>query len=144
MRNRTGFQFLSLLYLIFGPVVGGVLGLFGGYFLYCFLRGGGSSGYYGEIAVSFEYLVVGTSTGFILGLALASWYVVRGRRQPENSRDHLQSQLRKLSGEERDSICRLFCLGRNEEAIQITQRVLGVRHQEATAIAKMLQQPIGQ
>jgi hypothetical protein len=144
MRNRTGSHLFSLWFLVLGPILGAVVGLFGGGILYSALRGGGVGGYYGEIGVLFEYLVIGTGTGCILGVAFASWYLVRASRRSEHSMDYLQSQLNKFSRKERDSICRLFNEGRNEEAIQITQRVLGVCRQEATAIAKVLKRPSGQ
>jgi ABC-type antimicrobial peptide transport system permease subunit len=59
-------------WLVFlGPVVGAMSGLLIGYFVYGAMRGGG--GYYGEITVFFEYLLIGLLTGLLIGLAVGFW-----------------------------------------------------------------------
>jgi len=61
--------------LFLGPVFGGILGLLAGYFVYGALRGGG--GYYGEIRIFFEYLLIGTFAGFLVGLVVGGWLGLR-------------------------------------------------------------------
>ena len=68
--------------LLLGPVFGATLGLLAGYFVYGSLRGGG--GYFGEIRIYFEYLLIGTIAGFLVGLLVGCWLGLRVCRRITN------------------------------------------------------------